>query len=226
MIPVSGIEPRHAAHDHERLHGQARGQPDGEQLAEPVLAQDRGAEPADDEGEEQQQDGDAAEQPELLTDRREDEVRRGERDQVRAALAEAGARRCRRWPARTATGRAGSAPPARSAAGSRACSQMSTRACDVREREVADRGADGEQHEPRRQVRAPGRGHVEHHDEDREEQQRGAQVRLQEQDGQGHAPRHEQRGRGAWARGAGTGPACGSRSRAAPSSRSSRTRGR
>ena len=64
---------------------------------------------------------------------------------------------------------------------------------DVRERHVADDGADHEQHEPERKVAPPSGRCPEHEHEDGEEQERRAQVLLDEQDREGDEPRHEQR---------------------------------
>src|SRR5918999_706830 len=94
--PGQRDQPDDAAHDDERLEGEAERQPDGDQLREPVLGQKRDPEPARREEHVDEQKGRDPDQPELLRKRRVDEVGADVGDELVAvgvserALAEAG----------------------------------------------------------------------------------------------------------------------------------------
>ena len=87
-----------AAHDDERLQGEAEGEAGREELREAVLRLQRDAHAADHEDHEDEQQRGRADEPELLRDRRVDEVRAQVGDELRPVergerpLTEAGAR--------------------------------------------------------------------------------------------------------------------------------------
>ena len=63
---------------------------------------------------------------------------------------------------------------------------------DVSEREVSEERADGEQDRTEDQVGGPAGGRPQHDDEDPEEEQRGAEVLLDEEHGEGYHPGHQE----------------------------------
>ena len=95
--PGQRDDAQHAADDDERLQREAEGQPCGQQLREAVVRLQRDAHPPDDEEHEHEEERRSSDEPELLGDRREDEVRAQVGDQLGAvdrrerALAEPGA---------------------------------------------------------------------------------------------------------------------------------------
>ena len=145
---------------------------------------------AADEQHERGDDADRADEPELLTDRREHVVGRRERDEPRLAEAEAGARdaaRTERVPTLH-----GLEPVRRSAFG-HGLVQLSTRTRTWPNALYATTAPMTSRIERADEVRGAPRRHVEHRREHAEEQQRRADVLLVREHEQRHAPREEER---------------------------------
>ena len=176
-------QPGDAADDREDLQGEGERQAGGQQLAEGLAALQRGAQAA---RHEQPVDQDHGHQPghaELLADRRGDEVAPGQRRQARAAEPEAGAEQA-----------AVREPELRAdhlVVGVEVAERVQPGAdpdAHVAEVQVAEVGPGREeQHPEHRPAGAFGRD-VEHHHEQPEEEQRGAEVALQDQDRQAQQP--------------------------------------
>ena len=134
----------------------------------------------------------SAGQPELLAEAARMKSVCGERHEVGPALPEAGAeqaaaahaeQRLDQLVARCHVSR-----------GSNGCSQMSTRACDVAEQRATRATAPAANStQADEQPAGPLGGDVEHHHEEAEEQQRGAEVALEDQDAEADQPGDEDR---------------------------------
>ena len=182
-------EPRDAADDDERLQRDRRDEADRGERRHVGLRARSGREAADREHEEAQHDRRRAEQPELLADRREDEVGRDERDARGQPLPEPDADQPAR---REREERLHELVALARGVGERVEPDVDARP-HVAEEEVRDGRAGTEQREPDDHVgRAPGR-RVEHHEEDREEQQRGAEVALEDEHDERDDPHEQQR---------------------------------
>lgn len=184
------------AEDDEQLPGDGEGQARGEQLAERVADDQRGAQAALDQDQVDHDHRGQAEQPELLADGRGDEVALRDRHLVGAPAAQPGAEQP-----------AGAQPEQRLrhlvsgavVVGERV--QPGVHAgLHVAEGLVGDGGAAGEQHQADDQPAGALGGHVEHHDEDAEQQQRAAQVALEDQHEDRHDPHDDDRAEVAAAR--------------------------
>ena len=187
-------DPRDAADHDERLQRDDEREAAGEQLAEPVADADRGAEAALRQDQVAHQDRDESGQAELLTERRDDEVRLRERHEVGRPLPQPGAEQ----PA------AGHAEQAADQLAGAAVGLVEHRrvervqpgvepGADVLERARGQPRADDEQQEADDHPGQPLGGQVEHRDEQTEEQQRRAQVALEDEDGDRRGPHDEDR---------------------------------
>ena len=132
-------------------------------------------------------------QAELLTEAREDEVALGEGGEVGPALPEPGAEQPAGGHAHEALGQL--VGLRREAWRERVEPQVDA-LLDVAEDQVCEVGAGGEQHQADGDPATPLGGDVEHRDEQAEEQQRRAEVLLEDEDGEAEPARRRGSGRG------------------------------
>ena len=180
-------EPRHAAHDDERLEHDHGGEAHGHERADVALRARRRHEAADGQAQEQQQHAGRAQKADLFCDGREDEVALNDGDLFGQAAPDADAEQ-------VAVGD-----------GVDALYQLVAGVLGVRERvqpvvhahlhvtegQVGSHAADGNEAQAHHQVELLARGHVQHDQEQEEEHERAAQVLLEHDDDQRHQP-HEQ----------------------------------
>ncbi len=179
-----------ATDDDERLEPHDRGEAGGEQLLEGVLGAQRDAQPAADEQQVRGEHRRATEQPELLADRREDEVVLGLGHLVGGAPAQPGAEH----PAvAEAVDRLDDLVAAVERARPRIDPDVDP-GLDVIERPPGHDRCAGEQDHAHHQVAGALGGDPHHHDEQREEQQRGAEVALADHHDHREAPGQQDRG--------------------------------
>ncbi len=181
---------QHTADNEERLEPEDRRDAGCEQLGERPHRVDRDAEHAADHQQERGDDGDGAGEPELLSDRGEDVVSAGERNERRVAQAEAGSRDPTR--AQTEPALHGLIAPAGLVDPTPWVQPVLDAETHVAERLVGHERADDEQHQRPDDVRrTPGR-HVQHGGEHPEEQQTRAHVLLIREHQQCNTPREQQ----------------------------------
>ena len=194
-----------AAEDDEHLPGDRERQPGGQQLAEGVAHDQRRPQAPLDQDQVDDDHRDEPEQAELLADGGGDEVALGHRHLVGAPAAEAGAeeaagaeaeQRLHQLVAGAVLVGEGVQPDVDAGA-------------DVTEDVVGDERADGEQPDADQQPARPLGGDVEHHDEDAEQQQRAAEVALEDQHEDRQHPGHQHRPEVAAARQLDARPPCG-----------------
>ena len=191
--PVSGITPHHPADHDEDLQREHEGEPDREQLAEVVGARVADAEAAGDEQQVQAEDREDADEPELLAERRDDEVAVRSGREIRPPLAEPRpeqpAVREAEHPVDDLEAAAGLLV-ARAAEGVQPVGDAALDVAeDVARGICAGRGEQEAEDDPAR----PARGDVEHRDEHAEEQEAGAEVVLADDHAEGEHPHDEDR---------------------------------
>ena len=193
--PVTRDDPRDAADHDERLQRDDERETAREELAEPVADPDRRAEAALRQDQVAHEDRDEAGQAELLAERRDDEVRLRERHEVRASLAPARCRTGRRSPCRTGRGPAGRSRrrPCRRPRGRTRAARRRTGRRRARTRSRPGHAPTMNSRKPMIDPGQPLGGQVEHRDEQTEEEQRRAEVALEDEDGDRRGPHDEDR---------------------------------
>ncbi len=182
-------QPDHAADDEEGLQTQRDRQTGGEQLAERVAAPQRDPEPDPDEKGEGGESGGGSRQSEFLADGGEDEIGRGIGDQVGSTQPQPCSRQAPRGHGEEALS---DLVAAVGIVGER-IEPGGDPSLDVVEGGPGGHGAAQRQTDTTQDVHRPTCRHIEHGDEDPEEEQRGAEVPLVDEDDEARRPSRQHR---------------------------------
>ena len=185
--------PGDAADHDEALQGDHKGETDAEQLAEVVIAGEADAEAAGDEEQVQREDRENPGQAEFLAEAGDDVVTLRDRSDLRTALSEAGADEPALGEAEEALDQLVAASVGAVDIRVERVQPVLEPAVDVFEGLARDEGsAKEERHTQQHPAEAAG-GEVEHDQEQTEVEQGGAEVTLEDDDGHGQRPDHEDR---------------------------------
>ena len=208
--PVSGISPVTPPTTTKTCSARTAPRPAARQLAEAVARDQRGAQRALDDDAVEQQHGHQPGQAELLADRGDDEVGLRERHPPRVAVAEAATDQpAPGHPEERLEGLLAAAVGAGAVVGERVEPDVDA-GLHVAEDPPRHQGAAEEERPADDQPAGPLGGDVEHHQEEAEEEQAGAEVLLEDQDAEADQPHRPAPARGR-ARGAGRRRAPGAR---------------
>ena len=189
---------RDAAEHHEQLNGQREAQAGRQELAEAVAHRQRRAQASLDEDQVQDQDGGHAGQAQLLREGGQDEVRVRQRHELRVAPAPTGAHEAAGGLAKQALDEL--VRPAVVHVGIQGVEPDVEARLHVAERIHGDRDGRHEERETDDQPRHAVRRHVQHRNEQAEEEQRSTQVTLQDEDRDADQPHDHDRAEVAGAR--------------------------
>ena len=187
--PGERNEPGDAADHDEALQRNGEGEPGGQQLPERVPGAERRAEAPGEEQQVHQDDREETNQAQFLAERGNDHVAVGEGNQIGASLAEAGADESAVRHAEQPFDdlQAAAELPSVDLVGERVDPAVNPQR-DVGEDAGGDESADSDEPDADDHPADAARGDVDHHEEKAEEQDRGAQVPLEDQHADAHEP--------------------------------------